>query len=44
MRARSLLTFWLVMLVLAGTGEKLWVGFAPKYLEWLGASGPPAAG
>ena len=28
----------LVMLVLAGTGEKLWVGFAPKYLEWLGAS------
>src|SRR5215212_7569874 len=28
----------LVMLVLAGTGEKLWLGFAPKYLEWLGAS------
>src|SRR5215212_8379864 len=28
----------LVMLVLAGTGEKLWMGFAPKYLEWLGAS------
>src|SRR6185369_8445687 len=26
------------MLVLAGTGEKLWLGFAPKYLEWLGAS------
>jgi MFS family permease len=28
----------LVMLLLAGTGEKLWLGFAPKYLEWLGAS------
>ena len=28
----------LVMLVLAGTGEKLWLGFAPKYLEFLGAS------
>src|SRR5258708_35145636 len=28
----------LVMLVLAGTGERLWLGFAPKYLEWLGAS------
>ena len=27
----------LVMLVLAGTGEKLWVGFVPKYLETLGA-------
>jgi len=27
----------LVALVLAGTGEKLWVGFAPKYLETLGA-------
>ena len=26
----------LVMLVLAGTGERLWLGFAPKYLEWLG--------
>jgi MFS family permease len=24
-------------LVLAGTGERLWVGFAPKYLETLGA-------
>ena len=24
-------------LVLAGTGEKLWLGFAPKYLETLGA-------
>ncbi len=24
-------------LVLAGTGEKLWVGFVPKYLETLGA-------
>jgi MFS family permease len=28
----------LVALVLAGTGEKLWLGFAPKYLEILGAS------
>src|SRR5438034_4392976 len=28
----------LVALVLAGTGEKLWLGFAPKYLETLGAS------
>jgi MFS family permease len=28
----------LVMLVLAGTGEKLWLGFAPKYIEWLGGS------
>ena len=28
----------LVALVLAGTGERLWLGFAPKYLEWLGAS------
>ena len=28
----------LVMLVLAGTGERLWLGFAPKYLETLGAS------
>src|SRR6185436_18492751 len=27
----------LVALVLAGTGERLWVGFAPKYLETLGA-------
>jgi MFS family permease len=26
----------LVMLVLAGTGERLWLGFAPKYIEWLG--------
>jgi MFS family permease len=25
-------------LVLAGTGERLWLGFAPKYLEMLGAS------
>src|SRR2546430_9521135 len=24
-------------LLLAGTGEKLWLGFAPKYLEFLGA-------
>src|SRR2546427_4280827 len=28
----------LVALVLAGTGEKLWLGFAPKYLQILGAS------
>lgn len=30
-------TAMLVGLVLAGTGEKLWLGFAPKYLETLGA-------
>ena len=28
----------LIMLLLAGTGERLWLGFAPKYLETLGAS------
>jgi MFS family permease len=28
----------LVALVLAGTGERLWLGFAPKYLQVLGAS------
>lgn len=28
----------LVALILAGTGEKLWLGFAPKYLQTLGAS------
>jgi MFS family permease len=28
----------LMALVLAGTGERLWLGFAPKYLETLGAS------
>src|SRR3954453_18364913 len=28
----------LVALVLAGTGERLWLGFAPKYLQMLGAS------
>lgn len=27
----------LLTLVLAGTGERLWLGFAPKYLETLGA-------
>jgi MFS family permease len=27
----------LVALILAGTGEKLWLGFAPKYLQLLGA-------
>jgi len=26
----------LVALLLAGTGEKLWIGFAPKYIETLG--------
>jgi len=30
-------TLLLVVLVLAGTGERLWLGFAPKYLETLGA-------
>ena len=34
----------LVALVLAGTGERLWLGFAPKYLETLGdAAGLAAA-
>ena len=28
----------LVALVLAGTGEKLWLGFVPKYLQTLGAT------
>ena len=28
----------LAALVLAGTGERLWLGFAPKYLKTLGAS------
>ena len=28
----------LAALVFAGTGERLWLGFAPKYLETLGAS------
>jgi len=27
----------LIALVLAGTGEKLWLGFVPKYLQTLGA-------
>ena len=31
-------TLLLVALVLAGTGERLWLGFAPKYLQTLGAS------
>src|SRR5437762_5652585 len=31
-------TLLLVALVLAGTGEKLWLGFAPKYLQTLGVS------
>src|SRR5712691_9136112 len=28
----------LVALVLAGTGERLWLGFAPKYLQTIGAT------
>jgi hypothetical protein len=28
----------LVALLLGGTGERLWLGFAPKYLETLGAT------
>lgn len=31
-------TLLLAALVLAGTGERLWLGFAPKYLETLGAT------
>jgi MFS family permease len=31
-------TLLLGALVLAGTGERLWLGFAPKYLETLGAT------
>jgi hypothetical protein len=31
-------TLLLVALMLAGTGERLWLGFAPKYLETLGAT------
>ena len=30
-------TLLLVALVLAGTGERLWLGFVPKYLQTLGA-------
>ena len=33
----------LVALVLAGTGEKLWLGFAPKYIEVLAHGALPAA-
>jgi MFS family permease len=33
---RNIVLLW-VALVLAGTGEKLWLGFAPRYLEHLGA-------
>jgi MFS family permease len=33
----------LVALVLAGTGEKLWLGFAPKYIEVLAHGVLPAA-
>ena len=28
----------LAALVIAGTGERLWLGFAPKYLQTLGAT------
>src|SRR5215472_8827547 len=28
----------LAALVFAGTGEKLWIGFVPKYLQTLGAT------
>ncbi|HWY29387.1 MAG TPA: MFS transporter [Candidatus Acidoferrum sp.] len=31
-------TLLLVALMLAGTGEKLWLGFAPKYIETLGGT------
>lgn len=31
-------TLLLVALVLAGTGERLWLGFAPKFIETLGGS------
>ena len=31
-------TLLLVVLVLAGSGERLWLGFVPKYLETLGAT------
>jgi MFS family permease len=31
-------TLLLAAVVMAGTGERLWLGFAPKYLETLGAS------
>src|SRR5579871_5934866 len=33
----------LIALVLAGTGEKLWLGFAPKYIEVLGQGALTAA-
>jgi hypothetical protein len=33
----DLLSLLLATLVLALTGEKLWIGFAPKYLQTLGA-------
>ncbi len=28
----------LIALLLAGTGERLWLGFAPKYIETLGGT------
>jgi MFS family permease len=34
---RHNISILLVALMLAGTGEKLWLGFAPKYLQTLGA-------
>lgn len=35
---RRNLSLLLIALVLAGTGEKLWLGFAPKYIETLGGT------
>src|SRR3954467_1299186 len=32
------LSLLLIALALAGTGERLWLGFAPKYLQTLGAT------
>ena len=40
---RRNIVLMLLALVLAGTGERLWLGFAPKYLETLGA-GPRVIG
>ena len=35
---RRNISLLLIALLLAGTGEKLWLGFAPKYIETLGGS------
>src|SRR5881628_2417925 len=35
---RRNMSLLLAALVLAGTGERLWLGFVPKYLETLGAT------